>query len=56
MSDLGWNYTEIVKEHFMKPHNVLEIPEEEYNADGIGYVGSPACGEYDENIYKSQRE
>ena len=45
MNGLGWNYSEKVKEHFFKPHNVLEIPEEEYNADGIGYVGSPACGD-----------
>lgn len=29
----------------MRPHNVLEVTEEEYNADGIGYVGSPACGD-----------
>jgi NifU-like protein involved in Fe-S cluster formation/bacterioferritin-associated ferredoxin len=45
MGDLGWNYSEIVKEHFMKPHNVLDVSEEEYKADGIGYVGSPACGD-----------
>ena len=46
MSDgLGWNYSEKVKEHFMKPHNVLSVSEEEYNADGVGFVGSPACGD-----------
>jgi NifU-like protein involved in Fe-S cluster formation/bacterioferritin-associated ferredoxin len=45
MDGMGWNYSEKVKEHFMNPHNVLEIPEDEYNADGIGFVGSPACGD-----------
>lgn len=40
-----WTYSEIVKEHFMKPRNVLEVPEEEYEADGVGLVGSPACGD-----------
>ena len=45
MDEVNWNYSEIVKEHFFNPHNVLKITEEEYNADGIGYVGSPACGD-----------
>lgn len=45
MDGLGWNYSEKVKEHFLKPHNVLDIDEEKYNADGIGFVGSPACGD-----------
>jgi NifU-like protein involved in Fe-S cluster formation/bacterioferritin-associated ferredoxin len=42
---MGWNYSDQVKQHFMKPLNILTIPEEEYNADGIGFVGSPACGD-----------
>jgi NifU-like protein involved in Fe-S cluster formation/bacterioferritin-associated ferredoxin len=42
---VGWNYSDIVKDHFLKPRNILTISEEEYNADGIGYVGSPACGD-----------
>lgn len=45
MDGMGWNYSEKVKEHFMNPHNVLRCSEEEYQADGIGYVGSPACGD-----------
>ncbi|OHD24297.1 MAG: hypothetical protein A2086_15915 [Spirochaetes bacterium GWD1_27_9] len=45
MDGLGWNYSERVKQHFLKPLNILTIPEEEYNADGIGFVGSPACGD-----------
>ena len=40
-----WNYSEIVKDHFMNPRNVLSVPEEEFEADGIGFVGSPACGD-----------
>lgn len=45
MEAMGWNYSDKVKEHFLKPHNVLDVSEEEFNADGIGFVGSPACGD-----------
>lgn len=45
MNKEGWNYSSTVKEHFLNPHNVLEVDEEEYNADGVGFVGSPACGD-----------
>ena len=36
-----WEYTDKVKEHFINPRNVGEIE----NPDGIGEVGSLACGD-----------
>lgn len=55
----GWVYTEQVKQHFLNPKNILTISEEEYKPDGVGIVGSPACGDMmmifvkvkDEKIY-----
>jgi len=40
----SWIYSDIVKDHFFKPRNLL-IDDENYVADGIGIVGSPACGD-----------
>jgi nitrogen fixation protein NifU and related proteins len=34
-------YNEKVMQHFMNPHNVGEIE----NADGVGQVGNPVCGD-----------
>jgi len=36
-----WDYTDKVREHFLNPKNVGEIPD----ADAVGEVGSLACGD-----------
>ena len=42
----SWLYSDIVKDHFFNPRNILFAGEEdEYNADAMGRVGSPACGD-----------
>ncbi|PIT86592.1 MAG: iron-sulfur cluster assembly scaffold protein [Candidatus Magasanikbacteria bacterium CG10_big_fil_rev_8_21_14_0_10_43_6] len=42
----SWLYTDVVKDHFFNPRNILKHGEEEtYSADGMGRVGSPACGD-----------
>uniref|UniRef100_A0A7C4M2Q1 Iron-sulfur cluster assembly scaffold protein n=1 Tax=candidate division CPR3 bacterium TaxID=2268181 RepID=A0A7C4M2Q1_UNCC3 len=35
------NYSQKIIDHFTHPHNVGEIK----NADGVGEVGNPACGD-----------
>ncbi|MAE42894.1 iron-sulfur cluster assembly scaffold protein [Candidatus Woesearchaeota archaeon] len=42
-----WFYSDIVKDHFLKPRNLAEDDNmvKEINPDGIGEVGSPACGD-----------
>ena len=46
MTGESWLYSPVVKDHFFNPRNILK-PEEEkdYSFDGMGYVGSPACGD-----------
>jgi len=42
-----WFYSDVVKQHFMHPKNILidEKELETLGANGIGEVGSPACGD-----------
>lgn len=41
-----WLYSDIVKDHFFNPRNILYPGEEDaFNADASGRVGSPACGD-----------
>lgn len=42
----NWFYSPQVKQHFFKPRNFLDGKSaEKYKADGLGLVGSPACGD-----------
>ncbi|MFH1877710.1 MAG: iron-sulfur cluster assembly scaffold protein [Candidatus Omnitrophota bacterium] len=50
-----WVYTEKVKEHFMKPHNVL-IDEEKFEEDGRGLVGNVKCGDQMLLVIKVDKE
>jgi len=44
-----WFYTDIVKDHFFNPRNLLKEDNEakkyEKNCDGVGQVGSASCGD-----------
>lgn len=42
----AWYYSDIVKDHFFHPRNFMKTGEEnKFQADGVGRVGSPACGD-----------
>ncbi len=40
-----WYYSDIVKEHFFKPRNILLDAPSDGQYDASGMVGSPACGD-----------
>jgi len=52
----AWLYSSKVKEHFFNPKNIFksdqELEDYKKNADGIGEVGSPACGDVMEMFIK----
>ena len=41
----GWAYSDIVKDHFLNPRNFVRDEKEIKDADGVGMMGSPACGD-----------
>ena len=41
----NWVYSDIVKEHFLNPRNFLMGDESKFQADAIGLVGNPICGD-----------
>ncbi len=47
-----WEYTDKVKDHFLNPRNVGEIPD----PDGVGEVGSMACGDALKLMFKLDSE
>ncbi|MEK9166593.1 MAG: iron-sulfur cluster assembly scaffold protein, partial [Patescibacteria group bacterium] len=52
-----WYYTDIVKDHFFHPRNLLwERPQDENEYDAHGMVGSPACGDMMEMWMKVDKE
>ncbi|HKL86556.1 MAG TPA: iron-sulfur cluster assembly scaffold protein [Treponemataceae bacterium] len=40
-----WLYSDVVKDHFMNPKNVLEEEESSWPCDGRGIVGNIRCGD-----------
>ncbi len=53
----SWYYTDIVKDHFFHPRNLLmEKPKDENEFDAHGMVGSPACGDMMEMWMKVNKE
>jgi Fe-S cluster assembly protein NifU len=57
MSDgVEWAYTEVVKDHFFNPRNIMTQSEEEFAADGVGEVGSISCGDLMKLWIKVDRE
>jgi len=44
--DQKWYYTDIVKDHFFNPRNLHKRSDKPFDYDGVGLVGSPACGDY----------
>ncbi len=43
---IDWLYSDIVKDHFFNPRNILYTWEDvDFEVSGIGKVGSPVCGD-----------
>ena len=39
------DYTDIVLDHFLNPRNFLMGDESKFDADAVGIVGNPICGD-----------
>ncbi|MFH1545758.1 MAG: iron-sulfur cluster assembly scaffold protein [Patescibacteria group bacterium] len=52
----NWIYSETVKDHFFNPRNFLKGAEADFRADGVGEIGSPACGDVMKIWIKVDRE
>ena len=55
VADNNWLYSDVVKEHFMNPKNVLK-DEENYKEDGKGIVGNIKCGDQMVVVIKVDKE
>ncbi len=50
-----WVYTPVVKDHFMNPRNTWR-EEENFQSDGVGEVGSLACGDQMQVMIKVEND
>jgi NifU-like protein involved in Fe-S cluster formation len=41
----SWVYSDIVKDHFLHPRYFVAKEKPQWDFDGVGEVGSPACGD-----------
>jgi nitrogen fixation NifU-like protein len=44
-ADNNFGYSDTVMDYFTNPRNVLKVAEDQYEANGIGMVGNPTCGD-----------
>jgi len=45
MKKVKWAYSQKVKEHFFNPCNFIKGNKPDFEFNGVGAVGSPACGD-----------
>ena len=55
MAPTDWVYSDVVKEHFMNPKNIL-TDEESYQDDGKGVTGNVKCGDEMKVVIKVDKE
>src|SRR3990167_791387 len=51
-----WYYSDIVKEHFFNPRNLMLDDPDESQYQAVGMVGSPACGDMMKMWLKIEQE